>query len=280
MKLYEGRRLCIATKHQKERVIAPVLEAHLGVKCEVVEGLDTDLLGTFSGEIKRTLNPLEAAKEKCRRAQAFTSCDLILASEGSFGPHPSFFFTPADDELMVLWDVKEAYFVACRHLTMDTNFGGIECNNLNQLMDFARTAGFPEHGLILKSETEQGEVCTKDFENGEQLAKHFERYIQAYGNCHVETDMRAMRNPTRMKAIEALSYKLLETLRNACPNCQAPGFDVHESKPGLPCSLCHQPTENTLIHTYSCNKCNFTEERWYPHDIKSADPMYCQHCNP
>ncbi len=279
-KFYEGKRLCIATKHAKERVIAPILQTALGVKCEVVEGLDTDLLGTFSGEIERTLSPLEAAKEKCRRAGELSSCDLIVANEGSFGPHPSFFFAPAGDEIMVLWDRSMDHFVVVRHLTTETNFGGIDCTNFRQLKDFALSIGFPEHGLMLKSTSNDGLKITKDLNHLADLETAFEEHLKQHGKCSVETDMRAMRNPTRMKSLEILTQKLVSTANSLCPKCQTPGFSVTGSKPGLPCSLCLQPTENVLIHLLSCTKCHFTEELWYPHEVKNADPMHCNHCNP
>jgi len=47
--MFERRRLIIATKHQKEQVIAPLLENTLGVSCFIDESFDTDTLGTFSG---------------------------------------------------------------------------------------------------------------------------------------------------------------------------------------------------------------------------------------
>lgn len=280
MNLYEGKRLCIATKHAKERVIAPILEASLGVKCEVVEGLDTDLLGTFSGEIERTFSPVEAAKEKCRRASERSTCELFVANEGSFGPHPSFFFAPAGDEIMVLWDRSADHFVVARHLTTETNFGGIDCSNFRQLKDFAISIGFPEHGLILKSSTHEGLKLTKDLNHLADLETAFEEHLKQHGKCSVETDMRAMRNPTRMKSLEILTQKLVSTANSLCPKCQTPGFSVTGSKPGLPCSLCLQPTENVLIHLFSCTNCHFTEELWYPHEVKNADPMHCNHCNP
>lgn len=44
---FSGRRLLIVTKHQKEEVIAPLLEKALGVSCFVSKDFDTDSLGTF-----------------------------------------------------------------------------------------------------------------------------------------------------------------------------------------------------------------------------------------
>ena len=56
--MFQNRQLLIATKHNKERVIAPLLEEALGVTCVVNDTFDTDTLGTFTGEVERTLDPL------------------------------------------------------------------------------------------------------------------------------------------------------------------------------------------------------------------------------
>ena len=48
--MFKGRLLLIATKHKKEEIISPIFEKELGVRCVVPEHLDTDLLGTFTGE--------------------------------------------------------------------------------------------------------------------------------------------------------------------------------------------------------------------------------------
>ena len=61
--MFEGRKLLIATKHSKERVIAPILEEKLGVTCVVPTDFDTDLLGTFTGEIERKSDALTTARE-------------------------------------------------------------------------------------------------------------------------------------------------------------------------------------------------------------------------
>jgi hypothetical protein len=93
-KYFEGRQLLIATKHNKERVIAPLFEKALGVTCIVPDNFDTDLLGTFSGEVEREQDPLSTARRKCLLAMQQANCDLAIASEGSFGPHPSLFLSP------------------------------------------------------------------------------------------------------------------------------------------------------------------------------------------
>ena len=99
--MFDGRRLVVATMHQKEKVIAPILNATLGVTCFVSHELNTDQFGTFSGEIARTLSPLNAARAKCDLAHQHTGCDLVLATEGSFGPHPNLFFRKVKPKVSV-----------------------------------------------------------------------------------------------------------------------------------------------------------------------------------
>jgi len=102
LKMFDNRKLVIATKHHKESVIATLFENELGVKCFVPNDFDTDLLGTFSGEIERKDSAVDTVKKKCLLAMEQTNCDLGIASEGSFGPHPILFMASANEELLVL----------------------------------------------------------------------------------------------------------------------------------------------------------------------------------
>ena len=120
--MFEDRNLIIATKHKKEDVIAPILEKELGVKCFVSSDLDTDLLGTFTGEIERKEDPVSSARNKCYMAMELTNCDLAIASEGSFGPHPTLFFIPADDEILVFVDKKNGLEIIAREISTESNF--------------------------------------------------------------------------------------------------------------------------------------------------------------
>ena len=102
--MFVGRKLIIATKHKKENVIAPLFRKAFEVECFVDPFFDTDSLGTFTGEIERKEDPVTTLRQKCLLAMESNGCDLGIASEGSFGPHPSFFFMPSDDELMIFID--------------------------------------------------------------------------------------------------------------------------------------------------------------------------------
>lgn len=278
--MFKGRRLVIATKHKKEEILAPLLEMELGVKCIVNPAFDSDLFGTFSGEIERTENPMITAKLKAEKAMEMTNCDLGLASEGSFGNHPVIHFLPADEEFLVLYDRKnEATFVS-RELSVDTNFKGQYISDFADLEDFARQAKFPSHGLILRKSKNDKEEITKGIIDWPQLVYTFNNLRKVNKSVFIETDMRAMFNPTRKKVILAAAYKLLETIKMICPVCHFPGFSVVETKVGLPCKQCHFPTESILSLIYKCKKCGAEEEELFPKGKIEEDPTFCQWCNP
>jgi len=280
LEIFEGRKLVIATKHDKESVIAPILEQQLGVKCFVPDDFDTDELGTFSGEIERKDGPLETVRKKCLLAMEKTNCDLGIASEGSFGPHPTIFMAHADDELLIFIDKKNNLEIITRELSLDTNFNAATISSFQNLVDLVKKVGFPEHAVILKITKEEVPTVVKGVQSWELLEESFHTLSASNSQVVAETDMRAMYNPTRMKVIEKATQKLVEKIKNLCPECNTPGFGVIKTKPGLPCEWCGSPTNSTKSHIYQCQKCNFEQEIMFPNDKKTEDPMYCDRCNP
>lgn len=278
--LFEGRKLLIATKHEKEKAIAPLLEKELGVSCIVPENFDSDQLGTFSGEVERKEDPLTTARRKCELALVNTDYDLVLASEGSFGRHPTLFFAAADDEILLLLDTKNNLEFTARELSTETNFAGKAVTSERELHEFAETVQFPSHGLIVRSAKDEIEDMVKGITDWDRLQEVANHFLKQHGTAFVETDMRAMLNPMRMQVIAQATEKLVEKIKSCCPACQTPGFRIIEGKPGLPCDLCGSPTKSTLTHVYSCQKCDHTEEVLYPKGKKTEEPMFCDFCNP
>ena len=278
--MFEGRKLVIATKHEKEKVIASLFEKELGVQCFVPESFDTDELGTFTGEVERVLDPIANVREKCRQAMELSNCDLGIASEGSFGAHPSLTFARADDEFLILLDRKNNLEILARELSLSTNFDGKQLSSEEELLEFAEKAKFPSHGVILRKSDQEKVDIHKDISDLEELKRVFRELFQKYGSVYAETDMRAMKNPTRMEVIRIAAEKLVEKVKSQCPNCSTPGFGVTEVKSGLPCGMCGFPTRSTLSFVYTCQHCQFSKEEKYPHQKMTEDPMYCDICNP
>ena len=278
--MFEGRQLIIATKHKKETVIAPPIEASLGVTCFVNETFDTDTLGTFSGEIERKLDPLSTARHKCLLAMELSNCDLGIASEGSFGAHPSNPFASADDELLIFIDKKNDLEIVVRALSFDTNFDGKSITNEKRLLEFAERVQFPSHALILRASKHENNSILKGITSTNDLIKGFNKLLDTCGTVFAETDMRALYNPSRMKVIETATHKLVAKINSSCPECSLPGFGVTDIRKGLPCGLCRLPTASTLSFVYQCEKCKYETEELYPNDKTEEDPMYCNYCNP
>ncbi|MBC7411807.1 MAG: hypothetical protein H7331_05060 [Bacteroidia bacterium] len=278
--MFKGRKLLIATKHQKEKVIAPILERELGVICFTTDDFDTDKLGTFSGEIDRKDDPIITARNKCLLAMELANCDLVISSEGSFGPHPTIYFIPADDEFLILIDKKNNLEIIVRELSTETNFNGAEIKTEEELYAFAKNAQFPSHALIIKNTKNDFTHIIKGITNSEHLKDTFKDFISKYGKAYIETDMRAMYNPTRMKIIEKATVKLANKINSLCPNCDIPGFGITDAKQGLPCELCNFPTRSILSYLYVCKKCSYKKEEKYPNGKHFESPNYCDVCNP
>jgi len=278
--MFAGRTLVIATRHAKERAIAPVLETALGVRCTVCEALDTDALGTFTGEVERRLDPVATAREKCRRAMDLARCDLAVASEGSFGPHPAMVFVPGDDEILLLIDRRHDLEIVAREVSASTNFAAERVGDERALLRFAERAGFPGHALILRPSRDSPEDMHKGISDHGVLLSTFRALLERHGEVCVETDMRAMHNPMRMAVIGAAARRLVALLESTCPQCATPGFTVTEVKRGLPCGVCGLPTESPSRHLSTCGGCGYTREQRHPNGKTAEDPRYCGFCNP
>ncbi|MEA5535280.1 DUF6671 family protein [Crocosphaera sp. XPORK-15E] len=281
---FNNRYLVIATMHEKEKVIAPILETQLGVNIQVPKQFNTDEFGTFTRDIKRLGTQIEAARYKAQKALEMTGEKLAIASEGSFIPHPAFPFVSCDREIVLLLDLEHNLEIIALEISLETNHSHQKIKNVQEALEFAEKVGFPEHGLVvmLTANTTDKQHIYKGITEQSQLIEIVENALNESLNqtIHLETDMRAMVNPKRMKVIEKATQNLVKIIYQQCPECACPGFNIKESKPGLPCGLCSFPTESILLHIYHCQRCNFVEEKLFPNGIKTADPTYCQYCNP
>ncbi len=282
MDLFAHRVAVLATMHGKEAAIAPLLQAELNLKTIVPADFNTDAFGTFTREIKRTGDQLTAARFKAEAAMQLVGETLGLASEGSFGPHPAIPYLPCNRELVILLDATHDLEIVGYDFSTDTNYRQQVVNSLEAALAFAQQIGFPSHGLVAMPTADSPEpaAIVKGIVTESELREAVTPWLQRQGSVYLETDMRAMLNPTRMQAIARATQDLIRKLRSHCPQCDAPGFDVSDRKPGLPCGLCYTPTDLTLAAVYSCQKCSFTQDRLYPDGIELADPAQCAYCNP
>lgn len=279
-----NRNAILATKHQKERVIAPLFEREFGVKVIVPNSFDSDHFGTFTRDIPRAGNQLAAARRKAEAVLELTGETLAIASEGAFYPHPSIPFISCNRELILLLDRTNNLEIVGETLSTKTNYNHQYVKSSSEALEFARKIGFPEHSLVVMSEpnTQKQKEIFKGINQTKTLVEIVDLMLHPKDRdtVYLETDLRAMCNPTRMQVIEEATLNLIQKITQLCPQCSCPGFDVIEIQPGLPCAWCSAPTNLVLAEIYQCQKCQFQEKKMYPNGKKNADPGNCPYCNP
>ena len=272
--------ICLATMHKKEQVIAPILAHELADSIIVPSGFDSNQFGTFHGSISRKKSAKSTVKEKCLTAMNQFGFHKGLASEGSFGPHPSIPFLPYNEEWIVYIDLDQDLEIYGKYASSETNYWTGEVSSIKELEERAKNLLFPDHNLILSANEEGKSVFKKDFNSWETLKDSGYQLLRTNETISVQTDMRAMNNPTRMKNIAKATRALVDNYRSKCPQCEKSGFSVTNTVAGLPCQLCQFPSKMALSLIYQCSHCNFKEERDRPDGLKSIEPQYCDYCNP
>jgi hypothetical protein len=277
---YAGMTIALATMHGKAEALAPAF-ATLGVSLTVPAGIDTDALGTFSGEIPRLQPPLETAIAKARLAMAAAGLPLGLATEGSFGPDPLIGFVAMHREVAVLVDDLHGQIVCEWRHSHETNFASLVVDSASEL-DEAQLGrwGFPMHALIVHGEP--GGPVMKSLRDRGGLEDAIAACVAASPTrqARIETDMRAHLNPTRMRQISLLGERLVERLRCRCPRCRAPGFGRVDVVTGLPCEWCGNPTAAVLAEIHGCAACPERLQLPRSDGLRQSDPAQCDLCNP
>lgn len=97
--MYKDIKIILTTKHKKEEAIRKTFADHFTAEVNVLVDYDTDKYGTFTGEMQRIGNSFETVLRKAKDAMDYYDYQYAIANEGSFGPHPLYYFIPADTEL-------------------------------------------------------------------------------------------------------------------------------------------------------------------------------------
>ena len=276
---YAGASFALLTKHAKEQTIVPRLARALGANVSVINTFDTDTLGTFTREVPRFGSQLDAARKKAELAIELSGCPLGLGSEGSFTPGP-FGLGTFNLEVITLVDRERGLEItgAIRETGHQAS-GTLE--TWEPLADFAQKIKFPSHALVLRPNDENDPRIHKDLTDWEKLRTAFEgcRALSKSGAVFVESDLRAHRNPTRMRNIGAACEDLIVRMLRFCPSCESPGFGLARLESGLPCSWCGTPTNDWKAEEFRCVACIHTESR-PRQNLAAADPGQCPLCNP
>lgn len=280
---YAGCCIILTTKHAKSIAIAPPFLEKLGASIlEYV--VDTDTLGTFSGEIERKGNALECARRKCEWSlnKLGDKIEFALASEGSFGTHPLIPFLPCNREILYFIDCKQKFHLHISSISEKTNYLMQSLDSFEELQNFAKNALFPSHALILRPHNR--EVKAPIFKGIQSLATLEEAFYEcvkysADKKVWAETDMRAQFNPSRMAVIGELASELANRLQMHCPKCNTSGWGKVRQEKGLNCGWCGSETALVKAEIFGCVKCDY-EEKKISGEKEKADPSHCPHCNP
>ena len=281
-----GRDIAVATLHGKQRVLARPLLRGLGLRLVHTSAVDTDQFGSFCGTRPRRLEAVLTARRKAEAAMDALSLDLGIASEGSFGPHPSLPMLAAGVECLVVVDRRSVRVLVEQAISRRTNYSAIAVGRPIEALGWLKQVGFPSHAVMVRPHQREGQAVApwlaKGVSQAPELAGLLARAAAAssVGQAWLETDMRAHCNPTRMASIRQLTFQLVRRLRQPCPACGAPGYGLVETLPGLPCSACGLASRWVMQQVSGCDVCGYRQ--WYPRPdgLQAVDPQHCDYCNP
>jgi hypothetical protein len=277
--MYNGINIILASKHKKEQAIQQPFEEAFNAKIFVPHDYDTDKFGTFTGEIPREGTAYETVIAKAKQACISYHFDYAIANEGSFGPHPAIYFAASDIELMSFIDIRNDIVVVESEITTETNYGHLDIKISDNYDEFLEKIKFGSHGLILRALGEN-RILAKGVNEVDNLRHLLKSNFRQYQTIRLETDMRAMMNPTRMKVINKLAVKLVSRLKQACKQCNTPGFGKVSVSGRLLCEDCGSETELYQHRVLECIKCDYQEYLPRADGLTKSDSKYCPYCNP
>jgi len=280
--IYHDKIGMIATMHDKEKAIGPPFLDLLGLKL-IKATIDTDQLGTFTGEVERKGDALTCVRQKCELALKGSQLSIGLASEGSFGPHPFVPFVSCDHEILYFIDHERKFVLYQSKISTKTNYCTEAFSDPQRLKTFCDQALFPSHALIVRPhKSNKKPLIIKGIKSHDGLEEAFLKCcrLSVDGNALVETDMRAHMNPTRMEVIGELANSFAKRLATPCPLCYNPGWGVVATQKGLECEICGSETDMVSCEIFGCPKCLHSEKRPRQDGLTMTDPKYCGWCNP
>lgn len=267
--------------HAKERALAPAFRRVLAAEVVPVRDLDTDALGTFSGEVPRPDALVETALLKAELVFQTMDVDCALASEGSYGPIDRVPLNPSGVEILAFIDRKRGIRLIETLPTHRTNWRlmRFKAGDPSRLQ-ILKAMRFPEYGVFVGCNSDMDHPV-KGLATVSEVIAAMDREAQRStdGLAVLYSDMRAHRNPTRMKVLRAAGWKLAKRLESLCPVCQAPGFGHIQSRRGLPCEDCGAPTHWVDFEIDSCAACGHAVARPRKDGRRTAPKLSCSTCS-
>jgi hypothetical protein len=277
---YANARIVLATMHEKERALGPAFRRVLGAEIVAVPELDTDTLGTFSGEVPRPDALVETCLLKAELAFQTMDVEYAVASEGSYGPIDRVPLISSGVEILAFIDRKRGIRLIDTFPTHHTSWrlSRFRAGDPARLA-VLRAMGFPRYGVFVACSSDMDHPV-KGLATEEEVIATMDREAERSkeGLAVLYSDMRAHRNPTRMKVLRAAGWQLAKRLQCLCPKCHAPGFGRIQSRRGLPCEACGDATHWIDFEIDGCNVCGHAEARPRRDGRRTAPKLSCKSC--
>lgn len=277
---YFGKRALLTSKHQKLSLFEGAFKEKLNLIVEELP-LDTDLLGTFSGEIERTSSPLQTAIKKAELGLDATGLTLGVASEGSIGADQQIPWIQSDYELAVFVDRERELIISESYKSNEIVAATITARADDDLSTFLIKADFPRHGLIVRAFSKEVSESRKGIRDASTLREAIESMalLSPSHQVVIESDFRAMHSPSRQKNISSVAERLARRVATLCPECNSPGWGRIEYLKGVACRDCGDENLNAIRgELLGCYKCAYQAPGEIIRDL--LDPAQCDFCNP
>ncbi|MCX9155805.1 hypothetical protein OPU71_06650 [Niveibacterium sp. 24ML] len=273
---WQGQTLVIPTLHRKGLAIGAALGPALGVEIKELP-IDTDRFGTFSMTVPRPEGALAALSAKVSAAlKAHADVQIVVASEGSFGPHPSIPWLSVNLEYLRWHEARSGFELTVSSISLRPMHLTQRLTRLSELDGLLERFRFPAHGLMVAAPESLISAHTA-ITNTQALRDAVAITLKRHGAAELRSELRAHLNPTRMRHIERAAWRLANRLRSACPACAAPGFGEPVPMRGRPCAACGFPSSESLGRRWRCLCCAHQIDRLIP---GYASPLRCPLCNP
>ena len=123
-------------------------------------------------------------------------------------------------------DDERGFVLTENFVCENTNYGRCEARNIDEPADWLPRVSFPAHRLVVRTNKNgPGKPIAKGVTTAADLkaAMAVTATQSDNGVAWVEPDMRTHLNPTRMRSIRRLAFKLARRLATRCPSCAVPG---------------------------------------------------------
>lgn len=281
---YYGELIVFSTAHHKDKILEKEFMDSLNIKFYVPKNLDTDKFGTFTGEVQRSSDLKEVLRQKAYYGLLNTDRNIVISSEGSFGPDPLNPFLFCNQENLLLMDQKNKIEIFASHRSYETSYSFSNLNSRSDLEDFLAKNPIESQPVVLKlfKDCNDQSLIFKGIDNKKLAYEVFDDLFSIKSSVWVESDLRAHMNVKRQSVIKACGIKLLEKILSLCPKCTLPGFSITKGFGRLACIDCGFLSEYPSHDVWTCAdlNCNYEKQELRLDGVISLEPKYCSYCNP